>query len=446
MRLKLPSRNWLIFLSITGSWTALLLYDRREKKKAQAKWCKLVSHLSEDRLAPTALPRRVTVFLAGPPGDGLRSAREHFVEYVKPVLVAAALDWDVVEGRREGEVRAGLAERIRRARRRMGEAAEGETEFDKVEALAQARRGNGVQLYEGTGGDLVVGRNTWKEYIRGLHEGWLGPMDPPVVATPAPEAAANAAAGTSTDAWTTAPEQPPAPSKPPSTSTTASPIDDASPTASADTTSPAAPPADAEQQDATKEASPPTPPPKKKPAPPPYLPTSGYANAPLCPSTPAQLPPSVPIAFPHILGFFNTPIRMYRFLQQRRIADDAGRQAAALALAAHRPYAHEASGSDSDSGSGSGDDTTTAAAGWEQQGVLADEERDWHKSARKREDGDARERVWLDDMALDARVAGRMARFELSREDEHRASRIAGGMAGVPGRTVPVDDGGREAS
>jgi hypothetical protein len=29
----------------------------------------------------------------------------------------------------------------------------------------------------GPKGDLVIGRHTWKEYIRGLHEGWLGPLD-----------------------------------------------------------------------------------------------------------------------------------------------------------------------------------------------------------------------------------------------------------------------------
>lgn len=58
---------------------------------------------------------------SAPPGDGLRAAREHFHEYVKPILVAGAVDWEVIEGRKEGDVRAGLAAKIRRLRRRNGE-------------------------------------------------------------------------------------------------------------------------------------------------------------------------------------------------------------------------------------------------------------------------------------------------------------------------------------
>ena len=81
----------------------------------------MVSYLAREPLPTTQLPRKFTVFLCAPPGDGLRSAREYFQEYIKPVLVAAAVDWDVVEGRREGEVRAGLAARVRALRRKHGE-------------------------------------------------------------------------------------------------------------------------------------------------------------------------------------------------------------------------------------------------------------------------------------------------------------------------------------
>ena len=143
-RFKLPSRNWLIFLTITGSWTGALLYDRRAKRKAQNKWCTLVSHIAKEPLPTNTLPRRVTIYLAAPPGDGLRSAREHFVEYVKPVLVAAALDWDVVEGRREGDIRAGLAERIRRFRRTKGDVAETPLEEDVKLALERIRTKDSV--------------------------------------------------------------------------------------------------------------------------------------------------------------------------------------------------------------------------------------------------------------------------------------------------------------
>ncbi|KKK16212.1 hypothetical protein AOCH_003718 [Aspergillus ochraceoroseus] len=178
-RFKLPSRNWMIFLTITGSFTAAIIYDRREKKRAQKKWCDLVAHLSKEALPIEETRRKLTVFLSAPPGDGLRTAREHFKEYVKPILVAAALDYNVIEGRREGDVRAAFAEQIRKQRRRAGEPSSVTTETTVEDVVAEARKSIGVKEEPGPRGDLVIGRHTWKEYIRGLHEGWLGPLDPP---------------------------------------------------------------------------------------------------------------------------------------------------------------------------------------------------------------------------------------------------------------------------
>src|ERR1700761_784152 len=94
-RLRLPSRNWMIFLSITGSFFAALAYDRRQKKAVQKKWCDLVSHVAQDTLPVNQLPRKITVFLSAPPGDGIRPSRDYFRQYIKPVLVAAAIDYDV---------------------------------------------------------------------------------------------------------------------------------------------------------------------------------------------------------------------------------------------------------------------------------------------------------------------------------------------------------------
>jgi import inner membrane translocase subunit TIM54 len=100
----------MIFLGVTGSFLGAVYYDKWQTKKNRQKWCDLVAHKSEETLDAHSMPRRLTVYLAAPPGDGLRAAREHFHEYVKPVLVAAAMDWDVVEGRKEGDVRFKTAE------------------------------------------------------------------------------------------------------------------------------------------------------------------------------------------------------------------------------------------------------------------------------------------------------------------------------------------------
>lgn len=71
------------------------------------------------------------------------------------------------------------------------------------------------------------------------------------------------------------------------------------------------------------------------------------------------------------------------------------------------------------------------SAFWEQQRLLEHEEPDWHKTVRDRSKVEkGADRVWLDDMILDARVAERMQKFVLDAEVEERA------------KTTSVDDGG----
>ncbi|KAJ8607314.1 hypothetical protein MRB53_040412 [Persea americana] len=314
---------------------------------------------------------------------GLRG--EHFVEYVKPVLVAAALEWDVIEGRREGEVRAGLAERIRKLRRKAGEHAEAELEWGPAQALEALRERTGVQESREVKGDIVIGRHTWKEYVRGVHEGWLGPMDAPKQ------------------------EQQ---DVPPSSK----PNDDAAAVSDSELSTLAAVPSVADDADG---ASPTAATPEQKPE------ETQNTNPPN--SIPTELQPATAIPFPHILGFLNTPIRMYRFLNRRQVADETGRQAAAAVFALYRPYNHITSSELSDSSS------AEAGTAWEQESVLAHEERDWHKDTKKRADTDG-EREWLDDVVLDPRIAERMRRFQLEPIQEERAKRIAAGNPGLPAR------------
>lgn len=176
-RLRLPSRNWSIFWAITGSFAGAVIYDKYQTKRMRGKWVQLVSHIADEQLDTKTLPRKVTIYLQAPPGDGLRTAREHFHLYVKPVLVAAAMDWDVVEGRKEGDVRHKTAEKIRKWRRRRGEGEPVAAGDDGTLTVEDLREKNGDVEYPGVAGDIVIGRHTWKEYIRGLHEGYLGPAD-----------------------------------------------------------------------------------------------------------------------------------------------------------------------------------------------------------------------------------------------------------------------------
>lgn len=377
----------MIFWTLSSSLAAAIIYDRREKKRATARWAHSVEHLAKRPLAhPSQMPRKVTVYLEAPPGDGLRVAQDHYSEYIKPVLAASGLDWDFVQGRQQGDIRAAVAERVRRKRRAQEKdvadkdapAAELPTEEDRIDAWRQA---HGVPLYDGVRGDIVIGRHAWKEYTRGMHEGWLGPLTAPPHAQPDPE-----------------PE-----------------------TAESD-------------EDANK--------PKRPPQIKPYNSPDDYATAHLPMLAPNEFAPSVPISFPHILGFLNTPKRFVRFLTRRKLADDIGREVAAVCLSAYREYHEEA-----------GADDMRQDSHWEQQRALTHEEQDWVKSVWKAEkeeektatkkgddasplapgselvDGSkpataAKEKIWPRPMVIDQRIGMRMRRFELLPEDEERAKGI----------------------
>ncbi|KAI1440066.1 mitochondrial import inner membrane translocase subunit Tim54 [Annulohypoxylon stygium] len=367
---KLPSRNWMIIFAITGSLSAAIIYDKREKKRATARWAKAVSHLAREPISdPTQLPRKLTIFLESPPGDGLRVAQDHFTEYVKPILATSGLDWEFVQGRQQGDIRAAVAERIRRAR---DPEAVAQT---KDEITEDVRRRNNTPQWHGARGDIVIGRHTWKEYVRGLHEGWLGPLTPPTESEQEPtvkkieeEGSSEASEGE---------KQEPKPEEKP------------------------------EQK------------PERPPQPPPYNTTNDYPTSALPLLIPAEFSPSSPIQFPHILGFSNTFIRLRRFLNRRYLADDIGREVAAVCLAAAREYREDV-------------DLTQS----EQQTALEHEEKDWVKSVWKdekpKEDDNSatvpttppKEKIWASPMVLDPRIAMRMRRFEIQPEELARAKEI----------------------
>lgn len=381
------------------------MYDRREKKRIQKKWSKLVEHIAHDPIDAQQLPRKVTVFVSAPPADGIVPARDHFHEYVKPILVAAALDWDAIEGRREGDVRAGLAERIRKLRKQRGEPTLEPLEEDLEASIEGLRQRSGVKTWDGINGDIVIGRHTWKEYVRGLHEGWLGPLDPP----------APVAQSTPVESDFPVPqiEEPlpiPSHSAPTSEPTVVHATDDASPQTLPDTPPP-------EEAAKTKEEE--NKPKKKKKQPPPFMKPTEYENAQLSRNCPQALGPAAVIPFPHLLGFWNFPIRIYRFLNKRQAADEIGRQTAAAVLGMYRPF--EVSSETVNVGG----DEESSSAPWEQQRLLAHEEDNFHKTARDRsKDEEGKERVWLDAMVLDPRVAERMRRFVLDVEAEERANSL----------------------
>ncbi|KAJ5206053.1 Mitochondrial import inner membrane translocase subunit Tim54 [Penicillium cf. griseofulvum] len=428
MRFKLPSRNWMIFLTITGSFTGALIYDRREKRRVQQKWSELVAHISKETLPVDQMRRKMTVYLAAPPGDGLRVARDHFKEYVKPILVAAALDYTVIEGRREGDVRAGMAENIRKQRRKAGEPSSTVEEVGVEAVIAATREHIGVTDEPGPKGDLVIGRHTWKEYIRGLHEGWLGPLDAP---PPPPEEVKELTADTVEDLSATNPE--------------IASIDSPEFSEENKEVIPEPKMEEPEKEEEKEEEKKPSKPAGPTPA---YIYPSEYSSAILPHTIPQSFDSSTPVEFPHILGFLNTPVRVYRFLTQRHLAEDVGRQVAAVVLSnSARPYREDTPSADSEPTAASVEPnpsldssfTDLPPRNYEQQTVMQAAESEWHKSVHKREEDEkVKEREWLDDIVLDQRIASRMQRATLSPEDEARAQRIAEKQEYILGEERPT--------
>lgn len=391
----------MIFLTLSTSLAAAIIYDKRETKRAQKKWCKLVEHLAEDPITDSkVMPRKLRIFLEAPPGDGLRVAQDHFKEYVKPILVASGVDWEFVQGRREGDIRAAVAERIRK--QRQGGSS------DEDDPIEKSRRAAGITEFDGVKGDIVVGRNTWKEYVRGIHEGWLGPVEAPA------------------------------------------PVQKSDPTAeSGDTTKMLAETTMDEKSSESEVSKPETPTEQKekpgtRPLPtPPYISPSQYSSASLPATIPSEFDPTYPVPFPHILGFFNSHVRLYRFLTRRRLADAIGRDTAAIILSTYRPFesitAETSFISDDQSpvppSFPSENDQVVVEEESELSEAIREEEKEWDKSvfnpkppaksdSDTPEPGVKSEKTWVSPIATDPRITARMRKAELSDVDEAKAKEI----------------------
>ena len=256
----------------------------------------------------------------------------------------------------------------------------------KEKAVWEQRQRVGTTVEEGVAGDLVVGRHAWKEYIRGVHEGWLGPVvQPAVVVEEVKEetthvdgspSLGDAAVKAAAEIATTGTDGQQSSSSDNTTTT-----DDASLT----TTTTTPPPAPEDEKPKPKNQKPPA-----------YIPTSSYTTSSPPASFPQLLGPTTPILFPHLLGFWNFPIRIYRFLNRRQVAEQVSRATAAAVLGAHREFRDE------------------------DVAALEHEETEWHKSVKKTEaeEQEKKERVWIDGVVVDERITSRLRVFELDETRE----------------------------
>ncbi|EIW84851.1 hypothetical protein CONPUDRAFT_134720 [Coniophora puteana RWD-64-598 SS2] len=169
-RPKLPSRNWLIFLSVTSSVTSYYIYDRRQCTRIRDEFKERVRHLAEEPLGTQDLPRKVQVYASKWPGDqDPDTAGRFFKKYVKPILVAAAVDYTLHVGRKHGDTERLIYDQTV-DRRRIDAGLDPEpappVPLPHFPSYATQR------ARELEGGTILVGRHTLKEYLAGLSRGW----------------------------------------------------------------------------------------------------------------------------------------------------------------------------------------------------------------------------------------------------------------------------------
>ncbi|CAB4436414.1 hypothetical protein RhiirA5_484257 [Rhizophagus irregularis] len=176
--LKLPSKKVLIFFGSCTGISLLIYRDNRLSKEAKISLVNKVSHLASEPLSAHELPRKVTVYLAPPLGDGVYKTKIHFREYVLPVLNAAALEYDIVEGTKPGQLRSKVREAIREKRKQELSPSSSQSSLSSTADSDQPFK-TITPSKPIDGGTIVIGRISWIEYLQGLNEGCIASLEDP---------------------------------------------------------------------------------------------------------------------------------------------------------------------------------------------------------------------------------------------------------------------------
>lgn len=196
-RPKPPSCNTSIFLVVTTTLVSLWYYDRRECKRIRQQYIDAVKPLAEQPLASYQYPRKVHIYGAKSPGDDdCNRSIVFFTRYIKPVLVAAAVDFEILNGVTHGGLCREIRERIYARRRQLAGLEQWGIDPSSSGAAPPSPESPevmGAQLLltlpfslkpeqqlqsELDGATVIIGRPAYKEYMEGLKQGWTTPLPP----------------------------------------------------------------------------------------------------------------------------------------------------------------------------------------------------------------------------------------------------------------------------
>lgn len=161
----------MIFWTTFGTIGGLVVRDHYLTVDAKKRVADKVDVLAKQSCGVQDMPRKVTVYITAPPGDGIHKTRHYFKAFVKPVFDAAALDYEVKEGLKEGQIQAMVAADVRKKRRIAAE---------KIPALSEAEQNAPIVPFKSVSdGIVVLGRIALAEVLQGYNDGCLQSLDDP---------------------------------------------------------------------------------------------------------------------------------------------------------------------------------------------------------------------------------------------------------------------------
>ncbi|KAI7891446.1 inner membrane protein import complex subunit Tim54-domain-containing protein [Mucor mucedo] len=179
--LKVPSKNTLIFSGVAGGIAGLVYSSNKYAQDARTRLSQRVSFLADRPCGVHEMPRKVTVYITAPPGDGLEKSRTWFREYVKPILVAGAVDYEIKEAKSPGQIETSVMEEIVQRRREAAAEAATIAESTDHEPLENKSNTGFTSPVENmnnkkksevvSDGILAIGRNAYREVLSGLAKG-----------------------------------------------------------------------------------------------------------------------------------------------------------------------------------------------------------------------------------------------------------------------------------
>ncbi|KAG8903474.1 mitochondrial import inner membrane translocase subunit tim54 [Tulasnella sp. 403] len=173
-RPRLPSPRMMAFIVTVAGIGGTYYYDRRQCKLIRQEYIDKVKHLADEPLPTWEKARKVKVYACKWPGDEQYDrSLIWFKKYIKPILVAAAVDYEFKNGNQHGSLMRAIADEIRDRRR----VDMGIDEVPPAMPLPGPPRKQSERERELDGGIIVIGRHTFKEYMEGLRRGWTGSLE-----------------------------------------------------------------------------------------------------------------------------------------------------------------------------------------------------------------------------------------------------------------------------